>query len=466
MNIETRLQGNTSFITSVVGHMDKVIKNYKFNCICFNESQFTYDVNQQAINSVFVSSPTNTIVFEDCVFEELKFKGYLEYSFQFKNCQFGKITFENILFNKVHEGSIEFTVEKGMKYTNSFIEKLILNNSAFNNKFYINDQKKGNSEVIINYLEIKESKFNHNFKLHNTVVKEVSIDGIDFEKNADFFNTVFLKGADPREGDDESGIIFYSVNVKGLTIFEECEFHEKISFKYVTFSGLVQFRSADFIHGLNLDKTNIEKEINFYNVKGLEKNSEKNKTSQETYRILKFNCEKMGNIIDANHYHSLELEKRKEYLNGKYFVYKIKNFPSEIEYFLGLNENREGLEKQYKGSLQEWIVFNINYIASIFATSWLLPLLWMIVLGVYTSYSVYWSDGTLDKLLEMPKLSYLGSKEYFYDVYEGLKISFKYMSIIKVDEYHGSSIMFFFNKVLLGYLYYQFITAVRKDTRK
>lgn len=42
----------------------------------------------------------------------------------------------------------------------------------------------------------------------------------------------------------------------------------------------------------------------------------------------------------------------------------------------------------------------------------------------------------------------------------------KYMSIINGDELKEYSVAFLLNKVLLGYLYYQFVTAVRKDTRK
>ena len=42
----------------------------------------------------------------------------------------------------------------------------------------------------------------------------------------------------------------------------------------------------------------------------------------------------------------------------------------------------------------------------------------------------------------------------------------KYMSIINGDELKEHSFVFLVNKVLLGYLYYQFVTAVRKDTRK
>ena len=57
------------------------------------------------------------------------------------------------------------------------------------------------------------------------------------------------------------------------------------------------------------------------------------------------------------------------------------------------------------------------------------------VLRVITSYAIN---------IDLTKFVYLGSS---------------------YDDFNNSAV-FFFNKITLGYLYYQFITAVRKDTRK
>ena len=43
---------------------------------------------------------------------------------------------------------------------------------------------------------------------------------------------------------------------------------------------------------------------------------------------------------------------------------------------------------------------------------------------------------------------------------------FKYISIASFDELKNKPWLFVFNKLMLGYLYYQFIIAVRKDTIK
>ena len=73
-----------------------------------------------------------------------------------------------------------------------------------------------------------------------------------------------------------------------------------------------------------IDGVYIEKEINFYGAKGLE-NSEH--ISQETYRIIKYNCQKIANQIEANKYHALELKKRKEALTKSNLLdYIVFNF--------------------------------------------------------------------------------------------------------------------------------------------
>jgi len=399
------------------------------------------------------------ILFDTCDFDkDINFINKFKYNVTFRNCNIKKIVFE----------SAENI--KDIELINCTIENVKIINSSFDGKFYINDQKKGNSNVIINYFEIKESKFNNNFKLHNTTVKKVLIDGVDFEKNADFFKATFIKGTKTREGDNDKDIVFYSVNVKGLTIFEECEFHENFSLKYVTFSGLAQFRSAEFFDGLNLDKTNTEKEMNFYDIKLHEPNISifrkilhtvwkqyDDRTSQETYRILKYNSEQIGNIIDANQYHSLELEKRKDYLRDK-LIENISHLCCMIKakvysYF----SKQEDCKNKYNAGnlkdnlkLTDLVIFIANYGASKFGTSWFTGLRWIIYVGFLTTILMYGWD--IEFLLE--------NKPFL------LIVVARNMSIIHFDDLKYFPLMFLFNKVALGYLYYQVVTAVRKDTRK
>ena len=86
-------------------------------------------------------------------------------------------------------------------------------------------------------------------ELHNLTLQDV-----DFERNADFFKTRFLTS---------SLIVFHAVNFRALALFGDTVFKEHLLFEYVTFEGYTHFRKAQFKKGLNLEYANIEKEMNF-----------------------------------------------------------------------------------------------------------------------------------------------------------------------------------------------------------
>ncbi|NOQ31909.1 MAG: hypothetical protein GQ570_12370 [Helicobacteraceae bacterium] len=347
----------------------------------------------------------STIYFAGCQFNGItKITGELKYNYIFNHCNFDEISFKDVIAsNEITQNKYDIKFIGG-----TFRNKFNINKCEFTGKFYINEQKSNKSKVKINYLEIQENTFNENFKLHNTDINLFKLSDVDFNKNADFYKSKVNQG-------DKKDIIIEGTNFKKITIFEECEFLNKLTFQYITFEDLVQFRGATFHNGLDLDRTNTEKAMNFYNIKELESEQSKILTSQETYRIIKYNLEKIGNIIDANKYHALELEKQKD--------------------------NLKFMEKPL-----ETIVFNINWMTSKFATNWLYPIIWIIIIGNITSTIVNYN--CLKTPLEL--------------LYDG----FKYMSILKFNHFENHPIIFLFNKVSLGYLYYQFITAVRKDTRK
>jgi hypothetical protein len=362
-----------------------------------------------------------TIMFSNCIFnDETNFFKKIDYSFVFESCKFDSLKFNHIKINehpnyKDFKSNFEFVMVKINK-------KLIINDCQFSGKFYINNQKYVNHPMSIDSVQIKESTFNENFKLHNCDISNIELSNIDFEKNADFFKSKFLQ--------KNKNIAFNGINIKGISILEECEFYSKFIMQYVTLNGLVQFRSAKFYNGLDLDRTNTEKPMNFYNVKGLEKISKNNDTSQETYRILKHHCEKMGNVIDANMYHALELEKKKE-----------------------------TLEKENKVT-QESIVFWFNWITSKFGTDYIRPIIGIVILGFFTLLILH--GDSIVTLLNKPTLI-----EFLQYIGKGINQAFGYMYILNKDEiFQKCGVVFLFNKVLLGYLYYQFVTAVRKDTRK
>jgi hypothetical protein len=208
---------------------------------------------------------------------------------------------DNILFKKCHFTNL---VNILPNIQGGKIENLSLSDKTCEDKFYINKQYgENNRKTIINNLSIKNTTFKQNFKLHNCEIDNIDIEDTDFKKHADFFKTIFHNGKTNNES-----IYFKAINFKGLALFGDTEFKSKVIFKYITFEGFSHFRKAIFHKGLDLDYCNIQQEMNFFDAKKLDGEDSRENTSQETYRIIKHNFNKIGNMIEANRYLAFELE--------------------------------------------------------------------------------------------------------------------------------------------------------------
>lgn len=333
----------------------------------------------------------------------------------FKNCKFSNI----IIKEQNIKADVLFDYDENSK--NLEIQKFIIFGSTLGGKFYINKQYSGNSQTLkINSFKLENTIFEENFKLHHTNLSEFNIEDTDFNKHADFFKSRFFKGTlleDKNEKINKDDIGFKAINFKGLALFGDTEFSKKLIFKYVTFESFSHFRKAKLFEGLDLDYSNIQNEMNFFDVEKLDSSKAKNNTSQETFRIIKHNFNKIGNIIEANKYHSLELKKRRNQL------------------------------KIFSTDFFNYLVFFFHWISSNHSKNWVLPILWIFAIGFFTSWSLV-NDGH----------TFCGA--FLSDI-------FKYISIINYDDcIKRNPIIFITNKILLGYFYYQFITAIRKDTKK
>lgn len=353
-------------------------------------------------------------MFINCEFEGSLNVNILYFNFELRNCILNELNINNI------QGDLHHL--RYMKIITSTIRNLSIKNCSFSDRFYINPQSRDEIEHVtkINNLLIEDVVFGHNFKLHNCEVEHCDINNTNFEKNSYFVNAKFL---------DKNEIKFTSLNFRGLALFRECEFTSKFCLEYVRFEGICSFQQSEFKNGLDLDTANIEKEMNFYSVKGLESKESKLNTSQETYRIIKSNFSKIGNQIEANKFHGLELEKRADFLN-----------------------------ENWKSYFFEWLVFKVHWLSSKFATNWILPLFWIVCMGAltneYLNYSVY-QPFTFD---------YEFSLDLFLDFWNKTA---HYMSIVSDDDpLKETPWLFLVNKVGLGYLYYQFVSAIRKDTKQ
>ncbi len=393
--------GNSLEVTNII-----TFKNIKFSDITIDNNEITYlgkiiEYNKN-ISDIGISD-NHDLYFKNCSFlGELKLNSLFNRAIRFDNCSFTDIILKNIIRNneEVKNGFILKNIKS--------IKNLTIDSCEFHGKFYINKQDDdNNSEVKIEKLIIKDTEFKNNFKLHNCKVDEIEIKNVDFEKNADFYKSKFIKGIDTDE------IYFKSINFKSLALFGDTEFFEKLIYKYVTFEGHNHFKSAKLHKGLDLEYTNIQKEINFYGMEILDKTT----TSQETYRIIKNQFEKLNNKIEANKYHALEMEQHRNNIWKNMF---------NCNSFFKL--------------LPDGIVLLVHKLSSNHSSNWFLALFWIFVVSLITSWSL--DSITVDNI-------------------------FKYINILsKIEDFNCSYMAMTLNKVSLGYLYYQFLTAVRKDTRK
>ncbi|MBL1244285.1 MAG: hypothetical protein COA39_007840 [Sulfurimonas sp.] len=396
----------------------KVLKNISFhNDILLSSDTLDYKMIKEKNRSGLIGF--SSIKFINCSFSFISIK-VIDKKYIFEECDMSNISF----LQYQHSGTNRLIIVGGLIGT-FHIEK-----KQFLEKFYINKQDGKNDRITkINTLIIKDTIFEKNFKLHNCVVDRILIEDTDFKENADFYMSEFRRGIleeDSKEKINKDDIGFNAINFESLALFGDTVFHKKLIFKYVTFKGHNHFKSAVLHKGLDLEYTNIQNEINFYGLTILNTST----TSQETCRIIKHQFEKLGNKIEANKYHALELEQKKN-----------------------------TLEAERPRKWLEYIVFKMHSLSSKHSTNWFRPL-WLSLL--VTIMTVFFVNIELVMDLLTQRLSF--KLEYFYNVWNEF---FKYLYILNKDEkLVESPFIFLLNKIFLGYLYYQFLISVRKDTRK
>lgn len=207
---------------------------------------------------------------------------------QFNGCTFKKeLTFENVNALK--------PIFKDWDEFKSNINTLKINDCNFENRFILNN-------YTIENLFLKNTIFKGKFEFTNNTVKEMNINNCNFEKLAEFYGSIFNQFK-----------IFKSI-FTDYTGFEKCEFgidnnmeeSHIANFQYVTFLSFINFRNTKFKCGLMFEDTNLKEYPNFLNSEIKFEN-----TSKETFRIIKYSFDKLGNHIEANKYFSLEMKKHK-----------------------------------------------------------------------------------------------------------------------------------------------------------
>lgn len=327
------------------------------------------------------------------------------------------------------------------------ISKIIILDSGTNKIEIKNSQ--------IDKIMIQDAILKSEFTIYETKINAITIKNVDFESLSEFNEVTF-----------QSEFDFQEITYKGLALFDRCIFDTKAQFEYVIFEKFTSFRGTTFNKGLNLDYTSGDKEINFSGIKGLEKTESKKQTSRETFRFIKNAFEKNGNKIEANLYHSYELKARKNELDNQ-----------------SISED----------NLLDKIVFFFNEKTSNHGLNWLLPIFWMIFIGLYYS-SYFYSDSfnffevilfwaaITSSIYILFQEQTIKLKKYllslipaflFYSLIVcfnnnfGADTIFKFLNIISFEKDANISLMEnTLSKAIMAYLIYQFVVSLRKDTRK
>lgn len=343
------------------------------------------------ISNNLCQDSSNNIIFKNCKISTVEINAIHKSNIIFENCLIDNLKIRHSMLDVL---SYPIKINGG-KIINFNIDK-----SEIKNNLHINHNSQNKLEIV--NLNISSCIFEKDFSFHNVIIKNIEIKDCDFNSLSEFINSEFTEKFN-----------FDEITYKGFTLFDNCTFNTKAKFGYIIFEKFTSFRGSKFNKGIDLEYTSSDKEINFYGIEILDKNT----TSQETYRIIKNQFEKLNNKIEANKYHALEMEQHRKSIWKN--IFKCNSFFE---------------------SLSDGIISLVHWISSNHSSSWIRALVWIFVVSLITSWSL--DSVTIDNF-------------------------FKYINILsKIEDFKDSYIAMTLNKVSLGYLYYQFLTAVRKDTRK
>jgi len=328
---------------------------------------------------------------------------------------------------------------------------ILLDSESEIERFNINLSNQKIELLFIYSLQINQQNDN-TFKIKNCQINRIVFHNIksNIGITLDTINTVF--------SDTQTQLSLKESTFNNRFILINSFFNTNFELNSVSFNDDTSFQGLK-IKEINLDTTffKSDKNVNFSEL--LIKDHER--LTRSTSRKIKHLLERDSNKIESNYFHSYEMMARKKELN--------------------------------KEDVNDRIIFKLNEQVSNFGLNWNLPLFWMLFIGLYFSGLLYSSEYTKDSIilfsisatisviaLIMMKFNDLG--RYFvalipaigfylfmchYPCFDSDNIV-KFLSIIHFEKENTnislteSSIA----KLIMGYLIYHFVIAVRKDARK
>ncbi|HCD33319.1 MAG TPA: hypothetical protein DER01_12995 [Phycisphaerales bacterium] len=297
-----------------------------------------------------------------CFFDGCIFRGFTQlhdfdmlnnyHSVLFQDCEFGG----NVNLTPV-EGGVN-TVNNNLFLDCTFEKQLAVENLIFNAQLFLNS---GSKVVSLQSFRLQDCTFKDKFGLNCCSLENFYAFRILFEEKFEFKDSMadvyaindcnFGKLSD-FHGSKFGDFSIFKSEFRDFVGFENCVFGKNESaennaavFEYTTFMSFVNFRTTEFVSGLDLEKINLKEPPNFLRSSVNLKN-----TNRETFRIIKHSFDQIGNVIEAN----------------KYFVYEMIKYKEELR----------GTDRK-----QEKFVFYLNDYISKFGQSYIRPMLWLIAMS-------------------------------------------------------------------------------------
>jgi uncharacterized protein YjbI with pentapeptide repeats len=466
-------------------------ENTEFNEVSFDNVNFFKEVifENSILNFINYDSEKdfeNTIFHDDIKFYTSKFstvESKKAFDIKFMGTQFKRIYIMGCDFEKgicffrdtkadiivINSGTINFlyiesdvpNIHISSKEINKLtvkyntLKSLTIHNTIIKKDFLLNKEQYQKRDIFdLDLLNLKESTFEGKVKIQFYDIQDANFYNTKFQDLADFYQTIFHK------------VNFERTDFWSISVFSESHFKCDVNFSYVKFWGKTIFRDTIIEGSLNLRDSIFNDEANFLNItkEKVDKDKEPidiNVANRETARVIKNFYDNSNNIIEANRFYKLEMEKRED-----------------------------ELKKDIKSNLWEWLIFKFHEISSNHSQDWLLSLFWIFIISfgvevfkkvevIYYPFVIilplifilfifeFKSNKTVFNvlLIEIGLLFYILygylTKDYKLYCFSNNLNPFSIMT--GVDKLNILELLY---KVIIAYLLYQFIISIRQNTRR
>lgn len=334
----------SSQLKNIEEEFKKIINNNARNAeIKFTNIHFPKWNSEDNVNFIKLLDYFQSIIFNNChiysnsictnLFYELRSEKILR-KYYFENCSFynnftiypfgywendSKSLFKNCNFKsklEIKKNNKLDSFDSSIFFGGTFDKEVSLIDITLNNNIF--HQENNNLPDIKDIFCIKNCNFEKKVTLNKLEIKKILIENSVFKDKLEIkeslFDTFEFKNSNVSKVFDAFGSTFLHFKME-KTIFEDFAGFEQVKFgtennkelmsefTYVTFKSFSNFREAVFFSGLDLSRTNLKEQPNFFQVKILGEN-----TNRETFRIIKNSFDKNGNHIVANDYFIMEMK--------------------------------------------------------------------------------------------------------------------------------------------------------------